>query len=101
MNLFSSSHFYHHVEAPFVGAFLKLPTLEAFTDFVFLELCAIEALFRSEALAMEVNTKGSGWGRGQQDEGGRWVGRKKGNWWVKVGRSFPKKHLGSRVGQKK
>jgi len=31
-----------------------------------------------EALVMEVSTKGGGWGGGQQDEGGRWVGRKKG-----------------------
>ncbi len=31
-----------------------------------------------EALAMEVSAKGGGWGGGQQDEGGRWVGRKKG-----------------------
>jgi hypothetical protein len=30
------------------------------------------------ALAMEVNAKGGGWGGDQQDEGGRWVGRKKG-----------------------
>jgi len=29
-----------------------------------------------EALVMEVSTKGDGWGGGQQDEGGRWVGRK-------------------------
>jgi hypothetical protein len=57
---FSSSHFYHHVEAPLVGAFLKLPTLEASMDFVFLKLYATEALFRSEALVMEVNSKGSG-----------------------------------------
>jgi len=27
-----------------------------------------------EVLAMEVSAKGSGWGGGQQDEGGRWVG---------------------------
>jgi len=34
-------------------------------------------------------------GRGQQDEGGRWVGRKKGGrWWAGVGRSFPKKTWG-------
>jgi hypothetical protein len=39
--------------------------------------------------------------RGQQDEGGRWVGRKKGSRWVGVGRSFPKKASGSGVGQKK
>jgi hypothetical protein len=32
-----------------------------------------------------------GWGRGQHDEGGRWVG---------VGKSFPKKNLGLGVGQK-
>ncbi len=91
MNLFSSSHFYHHVEAPFVGALLKLPTFETFMDFTFLELSAIEALYTSEPLAMEMNTKGSGWGRGQQDEGRRWA---------RVGRSFPKKNLGSRVGHK-
>jgi len=41
---------------------------------------------------MEVNTKGGGWGKGQQDEGGRWVG---------VSRSFQKKTLGLGVGQKK
>jgi hypothetical protein len=39
---------------------------------------------------MEVSAKGGGWGGGQQDEGGRWVG---------VGRSFPKK-LGVRGGPK-
>jgi hypothetical protein len=33
-----------------------------------------------------------GWGRGQHDEGGRWVG---------VGKSFPKKNLGLGVGHKK
>jgi len=27
-----------------------------------------------EALAMEVSAKGGGWGGGQQDDGGRWVG---------------------------
>jgi hypothetical protein len=27
---------------------------------------------------MRVNAKGGGWGGGQQDEGGTWVGRKKG-----------------------
>jgi hypothetical protein len=43
---------------------------------------------------MEVSTKGGGWGGGQQDEGGRWVGRKKGHRWVGVGRSFPKKTWG-------
>jgi len=32
--------------------------------------------------------------------GGEGVGRKKGNRWVGVGRSFPKKNLGSRMGQK-
>jgi hypothetical protein len=26
-----------------------------------------------KALAMEVSAKGDGWGRGKQDEGGRWV----------------------------
>jgi hypothetical protein len=31
-----------------------------------------------EALAMEASAKGGGWGGRQQDEGGRWVGRKKG-----------------------
>jgi hypothetical protein len=40
---------------------------------------------------MEASTKGGGWGGGQQDEGGRWVGTKKGSRWVGVGRSFPKK----------
>jgi hypothetical protein len=50
---------------------------------------------------MEVNTKGGGWGGGQQDEGGRWVGRKKAGRWVGVGRSFPKRNLGSGAGQKK
>jgi hypothetical protein len=48
-----------------------------------------------------VSAKGGGWGGGQQDEGGRWVGRKKGGRWVGVGRSFPKKNLGSRVAKKK
>jgi len=32
---------------------------------------------------------------------GRWVGRKKGGRWVGVGRTFPKKNLGSGVSQKK
>jgi len=31
-----------------------------------------------EALEMKVNAKGGEWGGGQQDEGGGWVGRKKG-----------------------
>jgi hypothetical protein len=31
-----------------------------------------------EALAMEVSAKGGVWGGGQQDEGGKWVSRKKG-----------------------
>jgi hypothetical protein len=31
-----------------------------------------------ETLTMKVSAKGGGWGGGQQDEGGRWVGRKKG-----------------------
>jgi hypothetical protein len=61
-----------------------------------------------EALMMEVNAKGGGWGGAQQDEGGRWVSRKKGvggsgfrvSVW-RVGRSFPKQNLGSEVGQKK
>ncbi len=52
-------------------------------------------------MAMEASTKGGGWGGGQQDEGGRLVGRKKGVRWVGVGRSFPKKNLGLGVGQKK
>jgi hypothetical protein len=55
---------------------------------------APEALSRSEALAMEVSVKGGGWGVGQQDQGGRGVGRKKGGRWVGVGRSFPKKTWG-------
>jgi hypothetical protein len=38
VSLFSSSHFYHHVEAPFVGALLKLPALEVPMDFALLEL---------------------------------------------------------------
>jgi hypothetical protein len=50
---------------------------------------------------MEVSAKGGVWGGGQQDEGGRWVGRKQGGRWVGVGRSFPEKYLGSRVSQKK
>jgi hypothetical protein len=37
-NLPSNFHFYHHLEAPLVGAFLKLPTLEIPMDFMFLEL---------------------------------------------------------------
>jgi hypothetical protein len=37
-NLLSSSHFYHHLEAPFAGAFMKLPTFEIPMDFMFLEL---------------------------------------------------------------
>jgi len=51
---------------------------------------------------MEVSAKGGrGWGEGQQDEGGMWVGRKKGGRWVGVGRSFPKKKLGVKGGPKK
>ncbi len=50
---------------------------------------------------MEMSTKGGVWGGGQQDEGGRWVGRKKGGRWVGIGRSFPKKNLGVRGGPKK
>jgi hypothetical protein len=38
MNLFSSSHFYQHVEALLVRAFLKLQTFEVFMDFAFLKL---------------------------------------------------------------
>jgi hypothetical protein len=52
-------------------------------------------------LALEVSAQGSGWGGGKQDEGGRWVGRKKGDRWVGVGGSFPKKNLGPGVGPKK
>jgi hypothetical protein len=48
---------------------------------------------------MEVNAKGGGVGRGSI--GGRWVGRKKGSRWVGVGKSFPKKNLGLKVGQQK
>jgi len=40
---------------------------------------------------MEVSAKGGGWGGGQQDGGGRCVGRKKGGRWVGVGRSFQTK----------
>jgi len=36
----SSSHFYHHFEAPLVGALLKLLTLETPLNFMFLELRA-------------------------------------------------------------
>jgi hypothetical protein len=50
---------------------------------------------------MEVSTKGGGWGGGQQDEGGRWVGRKKGGRWVGIGRSFPKKTWGEGWAKKK
>jgi hypothetical protein len=48
-----------------------------------------------------MSAKGGGWGGGQQDEGGGRVGRKKGSRRVGVGRSFPKKALGLRVGKKK
>jgi hypothetical protein len=41
-----------------------------------------------------VSAKGGEWGGGQQDEGGGWIGRKKGGRWVEVGRSFPKKTWG-------
>jgi hypothetical protein len=92
---------YHHVEAPLVGALLKLLALEALVDFMFLKLRATQALSRSEALAMEVSAKGGGWGGGQKDEGGRWVGRKKGGRWVGVNRSFPKKKLGVKGAPKK
>jgi len=37
-SLFTSFHFYHHVEAPFVGALLKLLAFEALMHFTFLEL---------------------------------------------------------------
>jgi hypothetical protein len=47
---------------------------------------------------MEVSAKGGGWGGGEQDEGGRWVGRKKGSRWVGVGKTFPRKNLGSGSG---
>ncbi len=90
----------HHVEAPLVGALLKLPTLEAHVDFALLKLWATQALFRLEALVMEASAKGGGWGGGQQDEGGRWVGRKKGGRWV-VGRSFPKNTWGQGWAKKK
>jgi hypothetical protein len=50
---------------------------------------------------MDVSVKGSGWGKGQQDEGGRWVGTKKGYRWFGVGRNFPKKKLGVEGGPKK
>ncbi len=84
---------YHHVEAPLARALLKLPALEALVDFVLLKLWDTQTLPRSEALTMEVSAKGGGWEGGQQeDERGRWDGRKKG-----VGAS--KKNLGSGVGQ--
>ncbi len=68
----------------------------------------LTTIITHKALAMEVSTKGGVWGGGQHDELGRWVGRKKGvgglgfrvQVW-RVGRSFPKKNLGSWVGQKK
>jgi len=50
---------------------------------------------------MEVSGKGGEWGGGQQDEGGRWVGRKKGGRWVKVGRNFPKETWGQEWAKKK
>jgi hypothetical protein len=37
-SLFSSSHFCHHVEIPFVGALLKLLALEVLIHFMFLKL---------------------------------------------------------------
>jgi len=37
-----------------------------------------------------VSARGDGWGGGQHDEAGRWVGRTNGSRWVGVGRSFPK-----------
>jgi hypothetical protein len=36
--LFLSHSYYHHVEAPLVGALLKLLALEALVDFAFLKL---------------------------------------------------------------
>ncbi len=88
----SNSHFCHHLEAPLVGGTLEAPSL--WSSYW---VCAP----RLEALAMEVSAKrGHGWREVQQDEGGRWVGRKKGGSWVGIGRSFPKKNLGSGVGQK-
>jgi hypothetical protein len=43
---------------------------------------------------MEVSAKGDGGGGGLQDEGGRWVGSKKGGRCVGVARSFQKKTWG-------
>jgi hypothetical protein len=59
--------------------------------------CVPKALSYSSSV-MEVSAKGSGWGGGEQDEGGRWVGRKKGSRWVGVGKTFPRKNLGSGSG---
>jgi hypothetical protein len=50
---------------------------------------------------MEVSAKGGGWVGGQEDEGGRWVGRKKGGRWVGVGMNFPKKTWGQGWDKKK
>jgi hypothetical protein len=62
---------------------------------------ATQAFSMSEALAMEVSAKGGGWEGGQQDGGGRWVGRKKGGRWVGVGKSFPTKTWGQGWAKKK
>jgi hypothetical protein len=64
-------------------------------------LWATQAFSRSEALAMEMSAKGGRWGGGQQDGGGRWVGRKKGGRWVGVGRSFQAKTWGQGWAKKK
>ncbi len=63
-NLPSSSHFYHHLEAFLVGAFLKLPIFETHVDFVFLQQWGTQTLSSSEALVIEMNTKRGGWGKG-------------------------------------
>jgi hypothetical protein len=52
----------HHIEAPLVGALLKLPAL---VDFTLLKFWASQAFPRSEALVMKVSAKGVGWGGGQ------------------------------------
>jgi len=48
----------HHLEAPLVGALLKLLALEAHVDITFSKLWATQALARSKAQAMEVNALG-------------------------------------------
>jgi len=56
----------------------KAPSSSCFHAPIATTLKLLTTIITHKALGMEVSTKGGGWGRGQQDELGRWVGRKKG-----------------------